>query len=65
MRKSLAKKQIQLDEKNDLANKKLKQMMEDQTKAEQQKEASKDVREKLAVQKQEIAVRYMLRKCIS
>ena len=49
LQKSLAIKKNDLEEKNTLANQKLKEMVKDQQKAERERERSKDIQEQLKV----------------
>ena len=57
MQKSLAVKSTELQEKNDAANMKLKQMVKDQQEAEKQKTKSQEIRKLLEIQKKEIAAK--------
>ena len=57
MQKSLAVKSTELQEKNDAANLKLKQMVKDQQEAEKQKTKSQEIRKLLEVQRKEIAAK--------
>ena len=57
MQKSLAVKSTELQEKNDAANLKLKQMVKDQQEAEKQKSKSQEIRKLLEVQRREIAAK--------
>ena len=57
MQKSLAVKSTELQEKNDAANLKLKQMVKDQQEAEKQKTKSQEIRKLLEIQKKEIAAK--------
>ena len=57
MQKSLAVKSTELQEKNDAANLKLKQMVKDKQEAEKQKTKSQEIRKLLEVQRKEIAAK--------